>query len=336
MAHDSVINALINVGLRQKELQNVLASNVVLDWFGRTLSGKQRVVDFYLNSNNVYEHNLTNTETVQAFEERLTHMTSQQEPEENFDKSIDTANDEQWYDCEANTSIDLKESHRTPPQKSTITICPPAPCRKNLIIDSSDEEDENSDTDDETELGIYPIDLSCDSPMPSKNEHKIVKNFKRQRLDEDTHDETNICEQKTLERESKYSDLYYLESIGSVTTYRQVSSSSSHIEDNKRRECKILISYRVNKDNNNDIQIALIIYKPNNVSQKSRRNLLNEFGDRTESDLLLTPLLSRFSTAVKDPKKLENMSEVIATAPTGDKPIKGTKRPMMSRSRLRF
>lgn len=76
MAHDSVINALINVGLRQKELQNVLASNVVLDWFGRTLSGKQRVVDFYLNSNNVYEHHLTNTETVQAFEERLTHMTT--------------------------------------------------------------------------------------------------------------------------------------------------------------------------------------------------------------------------------------------------------------------
>jgi hypothetical protein len=30
MAHDSVINALINVGLRQKELQNVLASNVGL------------------------------------------------------------------------------------------------------------------------------------------------------------------------------------------------------------------------------------------------------------------------------------------------------------------
>ena len=76
MAHDSVINALINVGLRQKELQNVLASNVVLDWFGRTLSGKQRVVDFYLNSNNAYEHNLTNTETIQAFEERLTHMIS--------------------------------------------------------------------------------------------------------------------------------------------------------------------------------------------------------------------------------------------------------------------
>jgi len=76
MAHDSVINALINVGLRQKELQNVLASNVVLDWFGRTLSGKQRVVDFYLNSNNAYEHHLANTETVQAFEERSTHIIS--------------------------------------------------------------------------------------------------------------------------------------------------------------------------------------------------------------------------------------------------------------------
>ena len=245
------------------------------------------------------------------------------------------SNDEQWYDCEANTSIDLKESQRTPPQKSTITVCPPAPCRKILIIDSSDEEE--SDTDDDVELGVYPLDLSLDSIMAKKSEEKIEKNFKRQRLDEDSNDEANICEQKTLERESKYSDLYYLESTGSVTMHRQVSSSSSHIEDNKRRECKILISYRVNKANHNDIQIALIIYKSNNSSQKSRRNLLNEFGDRIETDMSLTPSLSRFRTAVKEhPKKPEKMSEVIATAPTGDKPIKGTKRPMMSRSRLRF
>ena len=74
MAHDLAINAFIHVGLRQKELQNVLASNVVLDWFGRTLTGKQRVVDFYLNSNNIYEHFLKNVESAQPFENRSTHI----------------------------------------------------------------------------------------------------------------------------------------------------------------------------------------------------------------------------------------------------------------------
>lgn len=74
MAHDTVMNAFLNVGLRQKQLPTLLASNVVLDWFGRTLSGKQRVIDFYLNSNNIYEHNVTSVETTQPFENRSTHM----------------------------------------------------------------------------------------------------------------------------------------------------------------------------------------------------------------------------------------------------------------------
>lgn len=228
----------------------------------------------------------------------------------------------------------MKESQRTPPKKSTVIVCPPAPCRKYLIIDSSDEEDENSETDDEKELGVYSLDLSHVDLMPKKSKKRIVK---RQRLDGDSYDEANICAQKTIERESKYSDLYYLESTGTVITHRQVSSSSSHTEDYKRRECKILISYRINKNNHNDIQIALIIYKPNSSSLKSRRNLLNEFDDRVETDFSLTPMSSRFSTAVKEhPKRLENMSDIIATAPAGEKPIKGTKRPMMSRNRLRF
>jgi hypothetical protein len=187
-------------------------------------------------------------------------------------------------------------------------------------------------------LGIYPLDLSFDSLVAKKSEQKIDKNAKRPRMRGESDDEANLCQQKTLERESKYSDLYYLESTGSVTTHRQVSSSNSRIEDNERRECKVLISYRVNKNNANDIQIALIIYKPNNSNQKTRRNLLLEFSEeRIETDLTLTPSMSRCNTAVKEhPNKLENMSRIIATAPTGDKPIKGTKRPMMSRGRLRF
>lgn len=73
MAHITALNTLLNTGLRQNELQNVLASNVVLDWFGRTVSGQQKVVNFYLNSNNQYEHHMTNTESTQSFEDRSTH-----------------------------------------------------------------------------------------------------------------------------------------------------------------------------------------------------------------------------------------------------------------------
>jgi hypothetical protein len=72
--HNIALNTLLNVGLRQRELESILASNCVLDWFGRTIAGRAKVVNYYLNSNNQYEHSMTNAETIDACEERLTHM----------------------------------------------------------------------------------------------------------------------------------------------------------------------------------------------------------------------------------------------------------------------
>lgn len=72
--HDNALNALLNVGLRQRQLERVLASNCVVDWFGRTVTGRAKVINYYLDSNNCYEHSMSNAETIDAFEERPTHM----------------------------------------------------------------------------------------------------------------------------------------------------------------------------------------------------------------------------------------------------------------------
>lgn len=74
--HDDAFNALFNIGLRERELEVVLASNCVLDWFGRTVTGRAKVINYYLNSNNCYEHSMSSAETIDAFEERSTHLST--------------------------------------------------------------------------------------------------------------------------------------------------------------------------------------------------------------------------------------------------------------------
>ena len=74
--HQAALDALFNTGFIQKELDGVLSSNCVLDWFGRTLTGRSKVVNYYLNSNTYYEHSMSDAETVEAFEERATHLST--------------------------------------------------------------------------------------------------------------------------------------------------------------------------------------------------------------------------------------------------------------------
>lgn len=72
--HDLAINILLNNGLRQRQLDNVLASNCVMDWFGRTFIGQQKVIHFYQNSNASYEHTMADVEASEAFEDRPYHI----------------------------------------------------------------------------------------------------------------------------------------------------------------------------------------------------------------------------------------------------------------------
>lgn len=74
--HETALNALLNIGLRQRGLEDILASNCVLDWFGRTVSGRSKIINYYLNLNNCYEHSMSNAETVEPFEERDTHLST--------------------------------------------------------------------------------------------------------------------------------------------------------------------------------------------------------------------------------------------------------------------
>jgi hypothetical protein len=71
--HELAINTLINEGLRQRQLESVLASNCVMDWFGRTFVGQQKVIGFYQHSNASYDHVVTDVVASEAFEDRPYH-----------------------------------------------------------------------------------------------------------------------------------------------------------------------------------------------------------------------------------------------------------------------
>lgn len=101
------------------------------------------------------------------------------------------------------------------------------------------------------------------------------------------------CSSSTRSRsQSKpYSELNYLESIGSIRTIRRAKNPdinkiptrtqtatpfvSPESQNGWDRKTKLKISYRVSTTNENDVQFALIIYEP--MTMLIRRNLLEEF-----------------------------------------------------------
>lgn len=72
--HDLAINTFLNIGLRNQKLEEVLASNVVMDWFGRTFIGQHKVTNFYQNSNAKHDHAINSVKTIAAFEDRPYHF----------------------------------------------------------------------------------------------------------------------------------------------------------------------------------------------------------------------------------------------------------------------
>lgn len=91
----------------------------------------------------------------------------------------------------------------------------------------------------------------------------------------------------------QYSDLKYLESIGSIRTIRKIKHPginkvptskitnistpfvSPESQNGWDRKTKLKLSYRLGSLGSNDIQFALIVYEP--LAMVSRRNLLEEF-----------------------------------------------------------
>jgi hypothetical protein len=227
--------------------------------------------------------------------------------------------------------MDVKEGHRTPQHRSTPSQCPPAPCRfgTKMLTPSDDELD--SDSDDLNISGVCP--LSSTGVVESKSEPDLnspdCKRLKREEKQEPVDEET--CPPP----ESRYSQVYYLEASGTVSIKRQAMPS----DDSEKRDCKMLVSYRVNKDDPSMIQIALIVYKSNSKNPKTRRNLMIEFEEKA-SELMSpgpssTPSTSRARTVGKERKKPEANPKEPSTDPSS-KHSKATKRPMISKSSLRF
>lgn len=262
--------------------------------------------------------------TKQANDISLFFVYSRDQPLDNLQKPPELSGDEQWYDCETHSPVNLKDSHKTPPVRSNhLQKCPPAPCRRSLLNNSSSDEEKPASPDDSFEDEFKPLDGSI---QYTKTE-KIVRSpeSKRPRLGDlegEKKSDTISLEQ------SRYSDLHYCEVSGAVTIRRQASSSSSR-DESDRRECKMQISYRVNKDSANDIQIALIVYK-NNSQVRSRRNLMQQFKGDEETSIVQTELSTPSI-------RCQSTDKIIYTAPAGTQNVSKTmKRSSSSRNCLRF
>lgn len=229
--------------------------------------------------------------------------------------SSDINDDEQWFDCE--TPADLKDGQRTPDRKSTPSAsaqCPQAPCRNGLKFQTSsddlDLEDSDDDVNDFNISGICPIDETPPEIAREKRKSPLAKKQRREEILEQT------IIQPTLQAESKFSEIYYLEATGIVSINRQSSSS----DEMEKRECQLLVSYRVHKEEPNKIQIALIVYKSNSKNPKTRRNLMTEFATKSSH--------SKCRSEVKDRERFNLVDSRPSTASPGAKAVKRPLNPM--------
>lgn len=234
--------------------------------------------------------------------------------------------DEQWFDCDTHSPINLKEGQRTPTHRVSPPRCPPAPCRFGINFADSSDDDLETYEEDLDESGIRPLDSSIQLSVEKEKSPKSKRLRREEKLEATTLEPSHPAE-------SKFSDLFYLEASGNVTINRQPSAS----DEVEKRECKLLISYRVHKEDPTNVQIALIVYKSNSQNTKSRRNLMPEFGVKSSEPTTTTPTSSRCRTTVKDRKKFEeSTASGIASAPAGARNSKAIKRPMISKHPARI
>lgn len=250
------------------------ASNAVIDWFGRTIKGQSNIIKYYNNSSTTYEHELYNIETCDAIEERPTHISTKQIPSENICSEL--------TDVPSNNYLLDKfalDSPRTPPRKAITVTCPPAPCRGRFMPEMCESDTQSSGSEDDSDdlSGIEALD-DVDNLCGLKKTDQDSPKCKKMHMTKLTN---NInCEL------SQYSDLKYLTAIGIVKVSRHSSSSHAVERSFNNMECKMGISYRIHNECPDKIQIALVIYQPNSMNLRSRRNLLNEFKNEQNEECI--------------------------------------------------
>lgn len=118
----------------------------------------------------------------------------------------------------------------------------------------------------------------------------------------------------TCANQKTYTDLKYLESIGSIRTIRRVKHPginkvpsvktdavtpfiSPESQNGWDRKTKLKLSYRLNTSGINDIQFALIIYEP--LTMVTRRNLLEEFEKAARDEPKHLPSANKIKSSTK-------------------------------------
>lgn len=238
-----------------------------------------------------------------------------EQPIENFNKPSKTAGNEQWFDCSTHSSLNSKAIERTPTYKTTPSICPPAPCRHGFRFDTISKSDDSIDLN---ESGVLPLDESLKTLNDGEDKPPESKRLKREK-------EERISEETSLE--SNFLDLLYMEAVGTLLIRRKIPSS----DEPETRECKILVSYRIHKEDSLNHQIALIIYKPNSINPKTRRNLMEEFDITSDTTTEELPKGFQRQTPINQELKKRNESEKEVSATHSP-----TKQRKASKTSLRF
>lgn len=194
-----------------------------------------------------------------------------------------------FQDGEPSTPKGSNDGHKTPEQKHSPPRCPPAPCRIGLLLPTSSDDSDSfcEDLDSSSDSGCHPIDSTDKSVTKSPKKKKVRR---RNKIEE-------MLAEGLRPEDSIFSELNYLEGRGSVTLHRQACSEP------EKRDCQLFVSYRINKDDTNVAQVALIVYKPNRKDVRTRRNLMNCFVDKPKQPSATKPLASLKPTTSTTPTK---------------------------------
>ncbi|XP_062539719.1 serine proteinase stubble-like isoform X2 [Armigeres subalbatus] len=253
------------------QLDGHLASNAILEWTGVTVKGKSRIVKFMRHKQqDGMVQKFENADLVQPFEERDTHISTMCTPLENLitpSTEDDSSHSAITKSYKEPSSPNMNLSFETPPRLHSIaTEPPPLTAGRQFLPLSSSDEEDTS-----------PPHLTPESPAPPSEP-----------------------------RQNIYSELQYLEAIGTVRTCYESkhrgTRTSHHIPreetspsddansssatnpdsvDPTLKRTKLKLSYRYHLQTT-EPQFALIIYEDLTTrSSKVRRNL---FSDAIDSD----------------------------------------------------
>lgn len=320
-----------NCNERANYFQYTLSSNAVLEWFGRTFRGNKKI-EQYLRYEiwPQYAQHFSVAVNCAAFEVKPSHLETREEPVENFQSSstscsISTVQVGDSFDSppparlnsvqpppltrgkrfrplidsddESNTPIKKKTTQEKPDDSDDSETSSPHSGMA-LLNDSTDElvsQTEQNPSETVSKKRSASNDTAT-TPKRSKSNQTVTKRLeyfdKSAQTSALTDQSTSSCAKQLSSKQ--YSELKYLEAIGSIRTIRLMkhpqvnrlpTTPNANPETNTAfvspesqngwdRKTKLKLSYRVGIDNN-DIQYALIIYEP--LTMITRRNLLGEF-----------------------------------------------------------